>query len=100
ALDDEGNLAAVLHGHLTPELVRIDSDGAVGVVAAPPGAAGTAPELLHGGRLTPRGAVYALGALLAPLLAGCVDDELRAALALAATPEAARRRITCVELEA
>ena len=99
-LDDEGNLAAVLHGHLAAALVRVTTDGAVSVLAAPAGAPVTAPELLQGGRLTPRADVFALGTILAPLLADGSDEELRAALLLAATPEAARRRITCVELEA
>ncbi len=99
-LDDEGNLAAVLHGHLEAGLVRVGADGAVAVVAAAAGAPGTAPELLQGGRLTPRADVYALGAILAPLLAGSPDEELLAALATALEPDAARRRITCVELEA
>lgn len=99
-LDDDGNLAAVLHGHLAPGLVRIDADGAVHLVAASPGDAPTAPELLQGGRLTPRADVYALGTILAPLLAASGDEELLAGLALALEPDAARRRITCVELEA
>ena len=99
-LDEEGDPAAVIHGRLGPEKVRIDVEGAVSVVAAVEGDTGSAPEVLQGGRLTPRADVYALGAILAPLLAASADRDLVAALATAIEPHPGRRRITCVELEA
>jgi hypothetical protein len=96
ALDAEGSLAPVLRGALG---VWIDETGAV-LLDDGPGPEGASPELLAGSRLTPRSDVYALGTLLLPLLPHETDPELLAALALATDPLPARRRVTCVELEA
>jgi hypothetical protein len=99
-LDDEGNLAPVIHGRLGARHVGIDPGGVVTILPASAGDAVTAPELLQGGRLTPRADVHALGTMLAPLFAGSADGDLRAALATASEPLPAQRRITCVEIEA
>jgi len=98
-LDGEGNLAPAIHGGLGPAQVRVGPRGEVSLDWSSRSEA-TAPELREGGRLTPRADVHALGTLLAPLLAGSLDGELLAALATATEPLPARRRITCVELEA
>ncbi len=100
ALDGEGNVDPVIHGRLAPRHVSIDAGGAVSVL--PPDAADpvTAPEVLGGGRLTPRADVHGLGTMLAPLFASSPDADLLAALSTATEGAAARRRITCVELEA
>jgi hypothetical protein len=100
ALDDEGNVAPAIHGRLGPLHVRIDVDGAVEVLPGGSGDEITAPELLAGARITPRADVHGLGTMLGPLFAASPDQDLLAALATAAEPLAARRRITCVELEA
>lgn len=96
ALDGEGNPAPVIRGALA---VRVDAEGEV--LLLPEGGERTAPEILAGGRLTPRADVHALGAILLPLLGGSTGDaELLAAISTATEPDPSRRRITCVEIEA
>ena len=99
ALDEEGNPAPRARGALTLRGVLVDASGYVALGAEEPGAP-AAPEVAAGGRLTPRADVHALGALLLELLDPSEDPELEAAIGLAIEPDPARRRVTCVELEA
>jgi len=77
--DDDGDIVAVCHGHLTPRavvvawngFVRLDGFGLAPLVSAgavPVEATFRAPEEAGGGRITPRGDCYALGMLIWTLL--------------------------------
>lgn len=129
ATDDDGAPAPVLHGALSPERVLIRPNGramlsgfGVGPARgfaldrADPAATYAAPEILHGQRVTPRSDTYALGRLLWGLFTGLssepgegvatlaslrseLPDDLAEAIDAALEPAAARRRVTCWELE-
>jgi hypothetical protein len=98
-VDDEGNIAPIVHGRLALERVLIDAAGEVFLVDAA-GATAAISLQEEGERLAPRTDVHALGVMLGPLLPSWGDVELDEALATAAAPSASRRLITCVELEA
>ncbi len=98
--DEDGNPAPVLFGAGLPARVVLDVEGDITLGAEVPTAQ---EERIDGGRLTPRADVLALGRLLSRLVPAetvADDAELRDAIALANEPVVARRRITCVELEA
>ncbi|RLB61688.1 MAG: hypothetical protein DRI90_10815 [Deltaproteobacteria bacterium] len=125
ASNQEGDLVAVCHGHLSPQQIAVAWNGAVrldGLGVAPlVGGTGSqgmaayvAPEQAAGGRCTPRGDSYSLAVVLWALLAGRapepgdanldavvhgVPEALRGALAAALEPSLGQRRITSMELE-
>lgn len=109
ALDEEGNVAPRVHGCVAPDVVRVMRDGEVSLSEAGAERSGSggeiaryrAPELAGGGQATPRADVFALARIVRVLLGGRdAPGEIEAALARALEPSPARRKITCVELEA
>lgn len=125
AVGPEGEPAPVVHGGLAPARVLVEPTGRVrlsgfGVAAArgyaldpgDPARAFAAPEQLRGERVSARADAYALGRLLTVLLGGEREDDEPVASGLASVPtevasairatqepSAARRRVTCWELE-
>lgn len=122
ATEVEGDFIPVCHGHLGPERVTLGRDGSVRVeglglarlvgesgFSAPEGY--TAPEQVGGGRITPRGDIYSIGAIVWQLLSGedphpgmsvadaDVPAGFRDAFARALEPKVGQRRITSMELE-
>jgi hypothetical protein len=123
ASEVDGDFLPVCHGHLSPKEIAISWDGGVrmdGLGLGPlAGEAGleltpryTAPEQRSGGRITPRGDVYALATIIHELLTGNEPRELMAVEEMTSVPESIRealrraleqqvgkRRITSAELE-
>jgi serine/threonine protein kinase len=123
AADDDGDFFHVCHGHLSPEVIHLGAGGEVrleglglaplvgAVITAPP--AFTAPEQRGGGRVTPRGDIYALACVIYALLRGHepspapsprdiadkVPPSFREAFSLALEGKVSSRRITALELE-
>lgn len=96
---DAGGRPEVL-GWLSPRTVLVDDDGAASIAPiAEPIEPFAAPEVMAGGRLTPRADVFSAGALAALLIAE-PSAEVKAAIGRAIEPDPAQRRITCVELQA
>ena len=128
AADASGELAAICHGHLSPAQIVVLSSGEVriegfglgalvGTEAVPRAPGYQAPEEAKGGRVTPRGDLYAAAAILWTLLGGAeppatggpklsldpIRDRTSAALLQALDralePLLTRRKITAAELE-
>ncbi|NUQ76118.1 MAG: hypothetical protein HUU21_21480 [Polyangiaceae bacterium] len=128
ATGEEGLPKPVLHLALEPDRVFIHENGEVEVLWPPAGegnAAWSAPEQRAGGRVTHRADVYRFGLLIWWLSAGRlpapgeidkskkeiqngltlgilrpdIPGDVAAAIEAALEPSAARRTITCVELE-
>lgn len=124
--DEEGSPAPVLHRRLCPSTIYLTLEGEVTLAAGPAGDAEErepdegrymAPEQRSGGRVTHRADVYRLGLLLWSMLSGRpppanglrppglasfradLPAELVAAIGAALEPAAAKRTITCVEIE-
>jgi eukaryotic-like serine/threonine-protein kinase len=104
-LDEEGLSTPLLHLRLSPRCVLVGEDGEVRLAEVGEGEqdddpAFAAPEQRAGERCTTRTDAYRLGALIGSLLpTGRRPPGLAAALATAAEPAPARRRITCLELQ-
>ncbi len=122
ATEVEGDFIPVCHGHLGPEHVSVGFDGSVrveglglgplvGEDGIPSPAGFTAPEQEGGGRVTPRGDLYALGAIIWHLLTGddpipgmsaddvTVPTAFQEPFSRALEPKVGKRRITSMELE-
>ena len=81
ATEVEGEFIPVCHGHLSPAHIWVGFDGSVkvlgvglsafvGLAGAEADPAYTAPEQRDGGRITPRGDIYSVAAVLWELLTG------------------------------
>lgn len=124
ACDEEGDMLAICHGNLSPQSVLIGWEGQVMLTGlglasllGGDGATGSdgfqAPEQKGGGRVTPRGDIYAVAAMVWHLLSGKepsealavdelgdkVPDAFREPFSRALEPSLGKRRITSMELE-
>ncbi len=126
ATDENDDFVRVCHGHLSPSQITIAWDGQVRVeglgLASLVGVAGVKgvdgyvpPEQRGGGRITPRGDIYSLAAVVWALCAGkepgaeqtltvaelgdSVPEPLREPLQRALETSLGKRKITSMELE-
>lgn len=123
--DEDSGMMGMCHGHLSPEVIFVGMDGSVrlmglglsslvGAGGVDPADGYTAPEQREGGRVTPRGDVYSLCAILWAIfsdreptgrrldvdaLFDVIPPEMRVELRRGLAEKLSDRKLTAMELE-